>query len=108
MQAAAQPAHAQARAEAAIVGNVIVARETVDTLGQRQARLQQDMVAAPVRVQQQVDRENLRLRQAQNALARIQAKNQESATISRCTATIKCCTCRSRMGEQNPSTASFI
>ena len=52
MQAAAQPAHAQARAEAAIVGNVIVARETVDTLGQRQVRLQQDMVAAPVRVQQ--------------------------------------------------------
>ncbi|MFP3120792.1 hypothetical protein GCO76_04985 [Rickettsia sp. R2] len=39
VQAAAQPAHAQARAEAAIVGNVIVARETVDMLGQRQARL---------------------------------------------------------------------
>lgn len=75
VQAAAQLAHAQARAEAAIVGNVIVARETVDTLGQRQARLQQDMVAAPVRVQQQVDRENLRLRQAQNVLVRIQAEN---------------------------------
>ncbi|MFV9884786.1 MAG: hypothetical protein AB8U88_07505, partial [Rickettsia conorii subsp. raoultii] len=44
-------------------------------LGQRQARLQQDMVAAPVRVQQQVDRENLRLRQAQNVLVRIQAEN---------------------------------
>ncbi len=58
-----------------IYENVIVARETVDTLGQRQARLQQDMIAVPMRVQQQVDRENLRLRQAQNALARIQAEN---------------------------------
>lgn len=33
------------------------------------------MVAAPVRGQQQVDRENLRLRQAQNVLARIQAEH---------------------------------
>jgi len=75
VQAAAQPAHALVRADATIVGNVILTRETVDTLGQREAGLHQDMAAVPNRVQQQVNRENLRLRQAQNTLVQIQADN---------------------------------
>ncbi|MFV9929367.1 MAG: hypothetical protein AB8U82_00025 [Rickettsia endosymbiont of Haemaphysalis japonica] len=106
MQAAAQPAHAQARAEAAIVGNVIVARETVDMLGQRQARLQQDMVAAPVEGSATSRQSKLKVKASTECTSTNTSR--ESATISRCTATIKCCTCRSRYRGTKSSTVSFI
>jgi hypothetical protein len=106
VQAAAQPTHALVRADATTVGNVILTRETVDTLGQREALLQQDRAAVPNRVQRQVDRENLRLRQAQNTLAQIQADNPQQ--LAEAQQRLNAARAGADIGEQNRAQQAFF